>query len=59
MIFLFLFFLGLICWFISTVAAGGAAAILIPIIAFLLGVQMVAPIISVAALITNPTRAQV
>ena len=59
MISLFLFFLGLICWFISTTAAGGAATILIPIIAFLLGVQMVAPIISVAALIANPTRVYV
>ena len=56
MSFLLLFALGLICWFFSTVAAGGAATILIPFIAFTLGVQMVAPIISVAALIANPTR---
>tara|TARA_B100000029_G_scaffold503845_1_gene581601 strand:+ start:239 stop:964 length:726 start_codon:yes stop_codon:yes gene_type:complete len=56
MSFLLLFALGLICWFFSTVAAGGAATILIPFIAFALGVQMVAPIITIAALIANPTR---
>ena len=52
----FLFTLGLACWFFSTVAAGGAATILIPIITLFLGAQMVAPIISVAAIIANPTR---
>lgn len=57
MIFILLFVLGLAAWFFSTVAAGGAATLLIPIITFLLGVQMVAPIISVAALIANPSRA--
>ena len=56
MSFFLLFCLGFICWFFSTVAAGGAATILIPFIAFILGVQMVAPVISVAALIANPTR---
>ena len=56
MTFLFLFTLGLICWFFSTVAAGGGATILIPFVAFFLGVQMVAPVVSVAALIANPTR---
>ncbi len=54
--FLLLFALGFVCWFFSTVAAGGAATILIPFIAFTLGAQMVAPIISVAALVANPTR---
>jgi len=56
MVFFFLFTLGLTCWFFSTVAAGGAATILIPIITLFLGAQMVAPIISVAAIIANPTR---
>ena len=56
MSFLLLFALGLISWFFSTVAAGGAATILIPFIAFTLGAQIVAPTISMAALIANPTR---
>lgn len=57
MIFALLFVLGTLAWFFSTVAAGGAATLLIPIITFLLGAQMVAPVISVAALVANPTRA--
>ena len=56
MVLFFLFTLGLVCWFFSTVAAGGAATILIPIITLFLGAQMVAPIISVASIIANPTR---
>ena len=54
-----LFILGFFGWFFSTVAAGGAATILIPLIAFLLGAQLVAPVISVAALIANPSRVYV
>ena len=57
MIYTLLFLLGVLAWFFSTVAAGGAATLLIPIITFLLGAQMVAPVISVAALIANPSRA--
>ncbi|MGB1801406.1 MAG: sulfite exporter TauE/SafE family protein, partial [Gammaproteobacteria bacterium] len=57
MVFVLLFILGCLAWFFSTVAAGGAAILLIPIITFFLGAQMVAPIISVAALIANPSRA--
>lgn len=57
MIFALLFILGCLAWFFSTVAAGGAATILIPIISFLLGAQIVAPTLSVAALIANPSRA--
>ena len=57
MTFALLFLFGLLAWFFSTVAAGGAATLLIPIITFLLGAQMVAPVISVAALLANPSRA--
>jgi uncharacterized protein len=57
MTFVLLFLFGLLAWFFSTVAAGGAATLLIPIISFLLGAQMVPPIISVAALMANPSRA--
>jgi uncharacterized protein len=57
MIYILLFILGLLAWFFSTIAAGGAATLLIPIISFLLGAHMVAPVISIAALIANPSRA--
>lgn len=57
MIFIILFILGILAWFFSTVAAGGAATFLIPIITFMIGAQMVAPIISIAALLANPSRA--
>ncbi|HIF51765.1 MAG TPA: sulfite exporter TauE/SafE family protein [Thiotrichaceae bacterium] len=56
MTFALLFLFGLLAWFFSTVAAGGAATLLIPIISFLLGAQLVAPVISVAALLANPSR---
>ncbi len=57
MIYLALILCGAIAWFISTVAAGGAATLLIPIIGFLLGAQYVAPIISLASICSNPARA--
>lgn len=57
MVYLLLIILGTIAWFFSTIAAGGAATLLIPVISFLLGAQMVAPIISIAALFANPSRA--
>ncbi len=57
MILALLFILGTLAWFLSTIAAGGAATLLIPIITFLLGAQMDAPVISVAALVANPSRA--
>lgn len=52
-----LFFLGLGSWFFSTVAAGGAATLLIPVLGFIVAAEMIAPSITVAALFANPTRA--
>ncbi len=57
MIYLLLILCGAVAWFISTIAAGGAATILIPVIGILLGAQYVAPIISLAAICSNPARA--
>ncbi len=48
--------LGVVAWFLSTIAAGGAATLLIPLLGFLLGAQAVAPVISVACLCANPSR---
>jgi len=56
MIYIALFIIGALAWVISTVAAGGAATLLIPIVGFLLGPQLVAPVISVASIIANPSR---
>ncbi len=56
MIYILLSVFGCLAWFISTVAAGGAATFLVPVIGLLLGAQFVAPVISIASLIANPTR---
>ena len=56
MIYLLLFLSGAVAWAIGTAAAGGAATLLIPVIGFLLGAQVVPPIISIASTIANPTR---
>ncbi|WP_339642295.1 sulfite exporter TauE/SafE family protein [uncultured Porticoccus sp.] len=52
-----LFIAGLAAWFISTIAAGGAAMLMIPLVALLLGPQTVAPAISLGAFLANPSRA--
>jgi uncharacterized membrane protein YfcA len=57
MTFLVLFIGGAIAWFISTVAAGGAAMLMIPVLSLMLGPQVVAPAISLGALLANPSRA--
>ena len=57
MIFIILAIAGCIAWFISTVAAGGAAMLMIPIISFLIAPQVVAPAISLGAFLANPSRA--
>lgn len=55
--FLLLPLAGAAAWFISTVAAGGAATVLIPVVGLVLGAQLVAPVIAVASLCANPSRA--
>ncbi|MEH6617770.1 MAG: sulfite exporter TauE/SafE family protein [Porticoccus sp.] len=57
MTFLVLFIGGAIAWFISTVAAGGAAMLMIPVLSLMLGPQVVAPAISLGAFLANPSRA--
>jgi len=56
MIYLIIFLSGTVAWVISTAAAGGAAILLIPVIGFLLGAQLVPPVISIASIIANPSR---
>ena len=56
MIYLILFLSGTVAWAISTAAAVGAATLLITVIGFLPGAQLVPPIISTASVIANPSR---
>ncbi|MDX2464549.1 MAG: sulfite exporter TauE/SafE family protein [Porticoccus sp.] len=57
MTFIVLLIAGCIAWFISTVAAGGAAMLMIPLVSLLIGPQVVAPVISLGAFLANPSRA--
>lgn len=57
MLFVFIFILGLLCWLFSTVAAGGAATIVLPILGFVAGVEVAVPAVALAALMANPSRA--
>ncbi len=57
MIYLGLIIIGLAAWFISTLTAGGAAMMVIPVLGFMLGVELVAPVLSVATVMANPARA--
>ena len=50
------FALGIVAWWFSTLAAGGAATLLLSPLAFLLGAQAVAPTIAIASLVASPTR---
>lgn len=43
-------------WFISTLAAGGAATMLLPLVGWILGANAVAPVVSIASIIANPSR---
>ncbi len=57
MSFIALFVLGLLCWLFSTVSAGGAATIVLPILGFAAGVDIAVPVVAFAALMANPSRA--
>ena len=57
MVYAFLFILGLLCWLFSTVSAGGAATIVLPILGFTAGVEIAIPAVALSALMANPSRA--
>ena len=57
MVFIALFALGLLCWLFSTISAGGAATIVLPILGFTAGVEIAVPSVALAALMANPSRA--
>lgn len=56
-LFIPLLLMGISAWFLSTIVAGGAASLLLPLLTIMLGPQLAAPTIAFAALIANPTRA--
>lgn len=51
------FALGLIAWLFSTVAAGGAATFVLPILGLMVGVEVAIPAVALAAVMSNPMRA--
>ena len=57
MAFIPLFILGLLCWLFSTISAGGAATMVLPILGFAAGVEVAVPAVALAALMANPSRA--
>ncbi len=57
MLYLGLILTGTLAWFISTLTAGGAAMLVIPVLGLMLGVELVAPVLSVATVMANPARA--
>lgn len=51
-----LFAAGFVSWAVSTVAAGGGSMLIVGFVAFLLGGQAVAPVVTLASLIAGPAR---
>jgi uncharacterized protein len=47
---------GFLAWIVSTLAAGGGALLLIPVVTFLIGVQAVAPVVTLTTMIGEPAR---
>ncbi|WP_413663435.1 sulfite exporter TauE/SafE family protein [Microbulbifer sp. CNSA002] len=59
MIELLLLFFGVLIWYISTLAAGGGALLLVPVISFIVGPHLVAPTVTIAKCLASPYRALV
>lgn len=49
--------IGLGAWWISTLAAGGAASLALPVLGLLLGAEIAIPAVALGALVANPGRA--
>ncbi|WP_444926003.1 sulfite exporter TauE/SafE family protein [Microbulbifer sp. TRSA002] len=57
MIELLLLIFGVLIWYISTLAAGGGALLLVPVISFIVGPHLVAPTVTIAKCLASPYRA--
>lgn len=55
--FVLTFLLGTAAWLFSTVAAGGAATFVLPVLGLLVGVDIAIPAVAMAAVMSNPMRA--
>lgn len=51
------FILGLLAWLFSTIAAGGAATFVLPILGLMVGVEVAIPAVALASVMSNPMRA--
>lgn len=49
--------IGLGAWWISTIAAGGAASLALPLLGLLLGAEIAIPAVALGAMVANPGRA--
>lgn len=47
---------GFVAWLISTLAGGGGALIMVPVLSFLVGAQAVAPVVTLGTMIGGPSR---
>ncbi len=56
MTFLYLAAAGFVAWTVSTVAGGGGALILVPVVGFLIGAAAVAPVVTLATMLAEPAR---
>lgn len=56
MVYFLLALAGIIAFTISTIAGGGGALLLLPIVGFLLGAQVAAPLVSIGAMVGRPVR---
>ena len=56
MLYLWLALAGFLAFLISTVGGGGGSLILVPILGFLIGVESVAPVVSLGTMIQRPVR---
>lgn len=56
MVYFLLALAGIIAFTISTIAGGGGALLLLPIVGFLLGAQVGAPLVSIGAMVGRPVR---
>ncbi|AWF82812.1 hypothetical protein BTJ40_19430 [Microbulbifer sp. A4B17] len=59
MIELLLLIFGALIWYVCTLAAGGGALLLVPVISFLVGPHLVAPTVTIAKCLASPYRALV